>query len=194
MARLIVPQFHDFPEEAAILGQLLAGYGSLEYALSLCVGMARNDLDMVIKAMFRPRGETQRIQVADALGRAPYRKADLENEFSEAIAGMRFCLKIRNQYAHCQWHTPLEKPLCFIDMQEIAEPNKIIADFNRLTFHYIDATLLAEQEMFFVYVGDCFQFLNWEGRKRAGTVASDTIVIPSEMPKKMQRPRLYILE
>jgi len=63
----IMPAFVRYPEEAAIIGRLLAGYGELEFDLCLCVGHARGDMDMAFKAMFRPRGETQRIDIADPI-------------------------------------------------------------------------------------------------------------------------------
>ena len=45
-----------------------AGYGDLEFDLCNCIGMCIDDLDMVLKAMFRARGEQQRLQIADAIG------------------------------------------------------------------------------------------------------------------------------
>jgi hypothetical protein len=111
MPAMIVPQFQKFASEGVLIGRLLAGYGSLESVLSGAVGMLRRDLDMTIKAMFRPRGETQRIEIADALGRQPFSAVGFGNQFSEAIAGTRYCLKIRNQFAHCHWHDDLTGPL-----------------------------------------------------------------------------------
>jgi hypothetical protein len=181
---MIVPEFQRFSAEGAIIGRLLAGYGNLESALSSCVGMARDDIDMVIKAMFRPRGETQRIDVADALGRGAYRALALENQFSEAIADMRFCLKIRNQFAHCQWHDDRTGRLCFVDMQEIAEQNTVIVNLLGLTFHYITVPLLTEQETYFEYVGGCLLFLNFEGQRKVGKISTP----PQPIPKKVQRP------
>jgi hypothetical protein len=184
----IVPEFQKFAGEAAIIGRLLAGYGSLESALSSCVTMTRDDLDMVIKTMFRARGETQRIDIADAIGRPSYRTLGLENMFSEAIADMRFCLKIRNQYAHCQWHDDLTGRLCFVNMEEIAKEHTIITNLVALTFHYLDTVLLTHQESYFVYVADCLLFLNFEGRARAGKAS----VPHRAKPKKAHRPLLWL--
>jgi hypothetical protein len=188
MAAMIVPEFQTFKEEGIIIGRLLAGYGSLESTLSSCVGMAKHDIDTVIKVMFRARGETQRIDVADAIGRPLYRKLGLANEFSEAIADMRFCLKIRNQFAHCQWHDDNTGRLCFVDMEEIAKPDTFIHDLTALTFNYLTLALLKEQEAYFVYVADCLLFLNYEGRRLAGKPS-----IPARSkPKKVPKPPLYI--
>jgi hypothetical protein len=188
MLAMIVPQFRKFPNEGGIIGRLLAGYGSLESALSSCVSMARDDLDMVIKTMFRARGETQRIDIADAIGRPSYRSLGLEDMFSEAVADMRFCLKVRNQYAHCQWHDDLTGKLCFVDMEEIAKEHTIIKDLLGLTFHYLDTSLLMRQEGYFVYVAECLLYLNYEGRRRAGKPT----IHPRSRAKKVQRPLLFL--
>lgn len=188
MRRMIVPEFQKFSAEGALIGRLLAGYGSLENALTSCVAMGRDDLDMVVKAMFRPRGETQRIDIADAIGRGSYRDLGFENLFSEAIADMRYCLKIRNQFAHCHWHDDMTGRLCFIDMQEIAIPHAVITNLLSLTFHYVTTPMLEEQEAYFVYVADCLLFLNYDGRRKRGQFPSHAL----SLPKKMQRPPLYI--
>lgn len=185
---MIVPQFQRFAAEGTIIGRLLAGYGSLESALSSCVAMGRNDIDMVLKAMFRARGETQRIDIADAIGRPSYRALHLESMFSEAIGDMRFCLKIRNQFSHCQWHDDLSGRLCFVDMEEIAESHTIITIPFPLTHNYLDTTLLANQEAYFLYVADCLLYLNYEGRLRAGTIPGHTFT----RPKKVARPPLSL--
>jgi hypothetical protein len=70
---VVMPAFHRFPNEAAMIGRLLAGYAELEIGLLHCVSVVREDFDAVLKSMFRTRGETRRIDVADALGRQLYR-------------------------------------------------------------------------------------------------------------------------
>src|SRR6266849_11095561 len=81
MSRSILPPFDTFQAEAAIIGKLLAGYTTLEVGLMHCIQVVRDDFDAVLKAMFRARGETQRIDVADALGRHFYHDRGLGTEF-----------------------------------------------------------------------------------------------------------------
>jgi len=185
---MIVPEFRRFPNEGEIIGRLLAGYGSLEFDLAACVAMARDDLNMVIKAMFRARGETQRVQIGDAMGRSAYRTLGLESRFAEAIADMLFCLKIRNQYAHCQWHNDNTGRLSFVDMEEIAKPHRLITNLFGLTFHYVTLPLLSEQEVYFEYVKNCIVSLNFDGRKKAGKISNPG----PPKPKKVTRPPLHI--
>src|SRR5688500_6557574 len=65
----ILIAFQRYPKEAAIIGRLLAGYGDLEYELHLSLGAALGSDEAALRAMFRVRGEKQRIQIADALMR-----------------------------------------------------------------------------------------------------------------------------
>jgi hypothetical protein len=125
-----------------------------------------------------------RIEIADAIGRPAYRAVALEPVFSEAVADMRFCLKIRNQFSHCQWHDDLSGRLCFVDMEEIAKSNATITIPFNLTHHYLDTALLIEQEAYFVYVGDCLLYLVYEGRARAGKFASHTRIRPKKYPDR----------
>src|SRR5262245_42525943 len=99
----VLPAFPKFAKESAIVGRLLAGYADLEIGVMNCVQVVRGDLDAVLKAMFRHRGNTARIEIADALGRQYYAKLGLETEFANAIAAVKYCLRIRNKYAHCVW-------------------------------------------------------------------------------------------
>src|SRR5882762_8401485 len=97
----ILPAFQRFPKEAAIVGRLLAGYADLEIDMMHCVQVVRDDLDSVLKAMFRSRSNMGRIEIADALGRQYYAKLGLEGEFGKAIETVKYCLRIRNKFAHC---------------------------------------------------------------------------------------------
>jgi uncharacterized caspase-like protein len=44
---MVMPAFHTFPNEAAIIGRLLAGYAELEIDPLHCVSVARDDFDAV---------------------------------------------------------------------------------------------------------------------------------------------------
>ena len=101
------PVHRTFPREMAVIGRLLLDYGELELDLMNCIQVARDlDLNGTLKAMFRVRGETNRVLIADGLGRAPYEKLGLGTEFDLLITTLRNCLAIRNRYAHAYWHDP----------------------------------------------------------------------------------------
>lgn len=184
----IMPAFRDFPKEGMIIGCLLAGYGELELILCNCVSEARDDFDTTFKAMFRPRGETQRIDVADALGRHHYREAGLEQPFSEAIGEIRYCLKIRNQYAHCYWTEDFGRSLGLVELEETAKRHGEVYRRELIGLAKdIDVPTLEGQEAFFCRTNDCLRFLLHEYRVLAGRMTTN----PFSLPKKEPRPPLY---
>jgi hypothetical protein len=151
------PAFDRYPTEANLIGRLLAIYGDMEFDLMNCVASV-HDLDLALKALFRPRGESARIDVADALARHAYVEAGFETEFSEAIGNFRFCLSVRNQYAHCQWYDSPDIGLGFVDVQKMAESTKHLSLVNLLVCP-IDVPLLTQQSDYFGYVQDCLRYL-----------------------------------
>ncbi len=190
MSRTILGAFvTPFAKEAAIVGRLLAGYTTLEVGLMNCVQVVRDDLDTVLKAMFRARGETGRIDIADAFGRHYYAQHKLGTEFETAIGGVRYCLKIRNQFAHCVWYDDKSGKLAFTNLEEIAKGNAYLRNLDDLTILHVDEPLLAEQEAYFVYADDLIAWVNYEGRQRAGKIGTN----PLPKPKRPTQPPLHHL-
>ena len=183
----IMPAFDKFPEEGGIIGRLLAGYGELELGLCFCVAVARNDFDMVFKAMFRPRGETNRIDIADAIGRKPFQKLNLETRFSESVGSVRYCLKIRNQFAHCHWTDGFGRQLGFVQLEDTAKSNKSVDNVYQTKARDIDHALLQEQEAYFVYTRRCLTALEYHAEGLAAKGSKS----PLEFPKKVRPPILY---
>lgn len=183
----VLPAFITFPTEAFLIGRLLAGYAILEIDLMNCVTVIRDDLDATLKTMFRARGETQRIDIADALGRQHYADWNLETEFSMAISDMRYCLKIRNQYAHCVWHDDKSGRISFLNLEEVAKSHSKIKDLEGLTPRYLDVPTLQLQERFAGYVDDLLTWVNYEGRVRANILSNHTQI----KPKQMTQPPLH---
>lgn len=183
-----MPVFHKFPEEAAIIGRLLAGYSELEIGLMHCVQDVRMDFDVVLKTMFRTRGETQRIDIADALGRMHFAMDNLETQFAMAIGNMRYCLKIRNQYAHCAWNSDASGKLAFSDLEEIARQNDMVGNFKSLKVFHLNVPLLTQQEQYFEYVDSLLSWLRYEDQVRCALLQSN----PYQEPEQLKRPDLHI--
>ncbi len=177
----IMPAFDRYPKEAELIGKILAGYGDLEFALCHCVSQAHNDFDMVLKAMFRARGEAQRIKIADAMGHSQFGTLKMGGRFSQAIDDMHECRKIRNRYAHCNWHDDLTGGLGFVDLEEIAKKRKP-ADLTNLTIRRLNVAVLSQQVDYFSYVDDCLTYLNFEAQKRQGRIQNLTCPIPKKIP------------
>ncbi|NQV03673.1 MAG: hypothetical protein HQ542_13575 [Bacteroidia bacterium] len=180
--------FTKFSNEGLIIGRLLVAYADLELTLLHCVNATREDFDTVYKAMFKERGETRRINMADILGRQNYHKLGLGTQFEMTISSIRFCLKIRNQYAHCVWYDDNSDYLAFTDLEEGTASNSIVNDFKDLTIRHIDHATLSEQEQYFEYTDTYLKWVNIEGRRLAGKPSYPQ----PPAPQQIKRPPLYL--
>lgn len=179
---------HYHPEEAKRIGRMLAGYSELEYGLFACIESAGVDFDSSFKVMFRTRGETQRLEVADALGRYKFHALGFGTDFEMGVGGVRKCLKIRNQYAHSHWFAD-EKSLNFFDMEENAKLNILLTTENtRFVFRSLTPDLVKRQEDFFNYVSDFLIWLQMETDRKRGTPTT----LDVSKPKQLEPPLLYM--
>jgi hypothetical protein len=178
------PIHSRFPKEMAVIGRLLVDYGDLELDLMNCVQVMRGyDLNSTLKTMFRVRGETNRIDIADGLGRVPYTAVNMASEFDAVIAAMRQCLKIRNRYAHAFWHDPDQgRALCYVSLEELAKETDEVRDLTELTFFYIDEALLLKQEQFFEYTRALINHVNHQGQFKSGKFLQQPFPLPKAVP------------
>ena len=177
-----------FPDEMAAVGRILVNYGELELDLMHAVSMAKSvGLNTALKSIFRVRGETNRIDIADGIARASYVAGGLEAEFDEAIAVTRACLAIRNRYAHAYWHSPEKTILCYVSLEELAKDKDEIKDLMSLTFFVIDLPLLKQQEDFFLYASRLLTYMNYELRART----MKTFVNPFGRPPVVAKPQPF---
>ena len=191
MARSIMAPFRKFPNEGDTIGRLLAGYSNIEIGLMNCVQVATGDFDAVIRKMFGARGETKRIHAADKLGLPEYRRLRLATEFEKAIGVVKYCLKIRNQYAHWVWWDDYSGRLAFANIEDLTKYKRPIKDLSKLKAHHVDAALLEAQEAYFVYADEFLAWINHEGRfrdKKLGTATKN----PLDKPKGVKRPKLRL--
>jgi hypothetical protein len=165
----------------AVIGRILVDYGELELDLMNCVQVARSrDMNSTLKAMFRIRGESSRIQIADALGKVPYAALGLGSEFETMVDTLDHCRKIRNKYAHAYWHDPnMGKDLCYVSLEELAGEDAPVNDLTNLTFFFIDEPLLLNQEAYFDFVRKLIMYLNYEGRLRAKEIKRHALTMPT---------------
>jgi len=185
---VLCPALARFTREAAVIGRLLAGYTAIEYQLCMCAGMGGGDIERAIEAIFSRRGKTNRVNRADALGRASYASAGLDSEFRTAIGDTLFCVRIRNQYAHCIWHGDRTGRLAFAHLEEIAAPGGPEPDPINLTLFYVDEQLLREQEDFFIFVKNTLNYLNYKRRQLVGDIGAGAIL---RLPVTAPRPRMH---
>jgi hypothetical protein len=185
MANILV-EFINYPQEREIIGRLLIAYGELEWALAACVRESTGStMSESIRVLFRVRGESARIEVADAIARPAYIKIDLGGQWGNAIGAARICKNIRNQYAHCHWRKLPDGALRFInlDADATSEAGTVLeAEAIR-----IELELLQRQEDFFKYALDWLYYLQEEYKKRAGRSTSHYL----QAPKSIPAPPLY---
>lgn len=183
MTASILTAFIKYPDEAAIIGRLLAGYSEIEFQLTSCLGHAIDDNNTALRALFRIRSERDRISVADALMRNKYKAVGLENQYADAIGAVRYCRKIRNQFAHCHWIHNSKRGLAFMNLEAAAET------FARpvIKFRPVNVSLLQEHEEYFCYALDCLKFLDHEILKLRDQSKDHQHV----MPQKRSQPTLY---
>jgi|SRR6185503_6258480 len=176
----------SYPEEAEIVGRILGGYPELEFAMLICVYEAREDFDAVFKSLFGVRGETRRVQKAEALGRPNYQKLGLGTEFEMAIGAMRHFLRIRNQYAHAHW---LANPtgLGVVDLEEPLDQGAKVDGSSQFKFHETNLEILKTQEKFGVNVREMFHWLEVEAMSRRGKLPKNQV----PKPKQVAQPLLY---
>jgi hypothetical protein len=141
-------EFQDFPKEREIIGRLLIAYGEIEFALmDYLAATLGSDGHMVTRVLFRVKGESARIEVADALIRPAFAKIGLDGKWGNAIGAIRLCKNIRNQYAHCHWQV-LNGVLRFMDLDTMAESTAgpVTLDLIRL-----ELSLLDQESSYFEY-------------------------------------------
>jgi hypothetical protein len=154
---ILVP-FDRFKDEAALVGKMLTGYAVLEIDLMHCVDAVRHEEDVVLKAMFRVRGEKRRIDVAADLGREPFDRLGLNDNFGLAIAAVHHCREIRNQYAHCVWWDDNTPQLAFRAVEVIAQQEDAVCLADLVPAH-VTIPFLQGQLAYFEYADDLLLWL-----------------------------------
>jgi hypothetical protein len=140
MAFNINPAFDRFPVEAILVGRILASFGEIELTVCRNAGKALELEGLIMKALYRLRATSQRIDLADELMKWVFADNGLAEDYDGLIRMVRHCLKIRNQYSHCNWGDHATAGLFFADVQESAEH----PDFEHYWKH-VDPPLLQNQ-------------------------------------------------
>ena len=182
---LIMPAFHRYLDEGAIIGRLLAAFGEVEFMVGICLGHTLGNRDTGIKALYRIRGETARIKTADALMRGAYEKCGLKAEYTDGMGAARFCVTIRNQFSHCHWADDPTAGLFFTDLGEAAK-DPYTLDF---VWRHVDKALLKDHEAYFGYAMEALFFLENEFLVRAGKLRVHAFPMPTaRKPPSLHNP------
>jgi hypothetical protein len=180
----ILTEFDAFPREKEFVGSMLIAYGEIEFALFSMVDAVLDTQGNAVEIFFRIRGEGARIEVSDAIIRPFLEKAGLGPKWSNAIAPIRLCKKIRNQYAHCHWILVQDK-LNFINFDDSVEAGK---NGKPIFMRLVNHELLERQFVYFRYALDWLYYLAAEYRMRCGKIESHE----HKEPKSIAAPPLHI--
>jgi hypothetical protein len=151
---MLMPAFHQWPDEAAIVGRLLVDYGELEFDLALSMGHAISNKRQGLRDFFKTRTAKARIELAEEKASPWMRPTGVGDEFAEAITAMRVCKDIRNGFAHCHWasekHNLKTDGLYFVNVEDWAKSPGI-------AFQWQHASLprLQELEAYYKYTHEC---------------------------------------
>ena len=189
MFRPLLKGFTSFPKEGALVGRLLAAYGELEIDVMNCIGIVTklNDINDALKAMYRHRGETKRLNNAERQGLPHYASRGLGAEFSAAIGAVRECLKVRNLYSHCQWHDDLSGELAFINLEELAGRKSHVYAISDAPMYHVNVPFLQDQEAYFQETSNFLHWINYEYRFLGGEFPTRLVARPAQRPS----PPLY---
>ena len=120
----INPAFHRYPQEEALIGCLLGSFGEVEYQIVLSAARAHDHTlhphFSVLRALYRLRATSSRIEAADAFMRPVFEGLGLVEEYRQMSAAVRHSLKIRNQFSHCNWADHAAGGLFFADLEDSA--------------------------------------------------------------------------
>ncbi|MEG8021343.1 hypothetical protein [Sphingomonas aerolata] len=141
----------DHPREASLIGRLVLKYGELEWMLARVAACVNGDLDIVLKAMYRTRGELARLDIAEAFVGRRIKDAWISEIFSETFAAIDVCRKIRNSYAHAHWISGQEHQLGFYDLEHLAK-SKTVVDLQSMRRSTFDIAVLSDQHRYFAEV------------------------------------------
>lgn len=160
--KLYMPMpFDHFKQEGDLIGRMILEYGELEWLLCLMAGHVLGDLDTAIKALYRSRGELQRMEIADALIRQRIKDSQLRQTYEETFAHMAVCKKLRNQYAHTNWLHAGSDKLCYMAIEEMAKSSEPV-EMDQITLYHLDLSTVMDQARFFNEVMQNMTYLNME--------------------------------
>jgi hypothetical protein len=172
----ILPSFDQFPEEGAIIGKLVVGFGEIELLLGTIAAGVTQDLDTMLRALYSNRTTGARITLAAEFSKPGMKKHNLEVEFATALNIVKQCHSLRNQYAHCHWAHDAKAGLFFTDLEQAASR---ATGFN-WDWKHVDKPLLTLQERYFDYCKDFLLFIDLEHLLRSGVRRGPSFSMPQE--------------
>jgi hypothetical protein len=173
------PSLFRFPSESTIIGRMVVGFAELEVLSCRVAAMANPFPNHVLKMLYSLRATSARIESARLLMEPQYAAVDLAEPQNITMDAVSYCLKIRNQYAHCNWGDSDPKSgLFFANLQDSAKHRDWFTDWKQ-----VDIPLLTKQEAFFGDVRGALLFLEVDMQRiREGSQRNHGLPEPLVLP------------
>jgi hypothetical protein len=168
------PAFDRFPAEAALVGRMLSGFGEIEITTCRNAANATSLGNIAWKVLYGIGATSARIDTADRLMHPYFEEHGLGQHHKTAIGMVRHCIKIRNQYAHCNWGDHHEAGLFFADLRTSANTEDFSHDWK-----HVDSTILDEQFSYFGMTMEWLEFVDRELSVKVGRLRYHTWPKPS---------------
>jgi hypothetical protein len=175
----INPAFLAFPSEAAIIGRIVIAFGELELMLAEMAGKITGPKDAILRMVYGMRMTSARVDACDELIREPLLTCGLEDHYSKSMAAVRFCLKMRNTFAHCHWGHNTQAGLFYTNLQDAAERPSGFA----YHWKHVDVALLEEHEKYLNNTQEMLWYLDHEQALRRGVLKSHVWPKPPDIPQ-----------
>ena len=177
---MLLLEFENFPKEKALIGEMVIAYGEIEFAIATILGSIHGqDANIATRILFRVKGESPRLEVADAIIRPVMENSGLVGKWDCAYGAAKYCKNIRNQYTHCHWWAEKEL-LMFLNFDRMAEKRVGVLTTN---FEPIDLPLIERQHQYFDYCTRLLYFLHTEYRRRVGISPIPDVSEPKSIPE-----------
>ncbi|MES6429100.1 hypothetical protein U6U55_12180, partial [Cutibacterium acnes] len=120
-----------------------------------------------MKALYAIRTTSTRIETAHRLMQPYFKQHGILDDYQNTMDTVWHCLKIRNQYAHCNWGDNLTAGLFFADLQVSADSD----NFSH-TWRHVDVPLLEQQFTYFGWTMEMIEFTHHEMGVKMGHIQS----------------------
>jgi len=185
MPNTLLVQFENHQAELAIIGKLIMAYGELEFAtMDLVRATMGGSTEKAVKALYRLRSESNRLELADALLTPDLRDKSYGGYWNEAYSALKHCKNIRNQYAHGHFVAD-DGLLRFGDLDEASSSKNSLFKIRLRPVHL--ETLEAQLD-FFHYSNHLLYWLADQVRLETGQPRLIAPEVPK--PKKVVPPKL----
>jgi hypothetical protein len=175
----INPAFQRHSAEASLIGRIVVHFGEIEVSFCQNNSIALDMHVPLMKALYSLKATSSRIDFVDGLIRNLYLGLELEREYDISISMLRYCLRIRNLFAHCNWAdspNDIVAGLFYADLQDSAKTSDLMHDWK-----HVDVALLQRHEDYFAETMEWLSFLHHEIAVKQQKLTAHVWPRPSEL-------------